>query len=532
MEFTLLDPSTVGFWSIVPPLVAIILALITKEVISSLIIGILAGTTIYTCFLHQPVIMVFRNILELMTSKIGANAPMVLFLALLGALVAVITSAGGSKAYGEWAFKKLKDRRSACFMTSLLGVIIFIDDYFNALTIGTVMRPVTEKFKISREKLSYFIDATAAPICIIAPISSWAAAVSGFIDGEDGLVLFVKAIPMNLYALLMLFMVFWISFRKKGDFGPMATVENQVCSGDGNQTDAGAELDENATVQVSSKGRVFDLVAPILVLIVLAILSMLYYGGFWDAPAEGVETRTLFRQISDAFGNTSSGPALALSSMGAIVYAFFQFVPRKVLSFTDFFAAITRGVKTMVPALIILTLAWTISGVCRDLLNTGAVVSHWVVVCRMPLMLIPTVLFIVAGLLSFSTGTSWGTFGILIPIGLSIAAEIDPGMNILVLSSILAGSVLGDHCSPISDTTILSSTGAGCNHISHVATQLPYALLVGFVCVIGYLVAGGLRQFGAVSWTVVGITWAVSFTLLIVLLIVLPMVWNGKSKKV
>ena len=527
MEFTVLDPSVSGFWSVIPPLVAIILALATKEVISSLIIGILAGTAIYTCFMHQPVIMVLQNTVGLMAVKIGENASMVLFMALLGALVSVITSAGGSKAYGEWAFRKLKGKRYASLMTALLGIIIFIDDYFNALTIGTVMRPVTDKFKISREKLSYFIDSTAAPVCIIAPISSWAAAVSGFIEGEDGLFLFIKAIPMNLYALLTIFMVFWIAFRQKGDYGPMAAAERAAAAADSPGDLEDVELDENAMADVSEKGHVLDLVLPILFLFAFSILSMLYYGGFWEVP-EGGETRSFVRQLSDAFGNTSAGPALALAGMCSIFVAFLQFVPRRVLSFHDFFDALTRGVKTMVPALIILTLAWTISGVCRDMLNTGEVVSHWVKMSKLSIGFVPVLLFVVAGALSFSTGTSWGTFGILIPIGLAISGAIDPTINNLVLSAILAGSVLGDHCSPISDTTILSSTGAGCFHINHVETQIPYALTTGAVCVIGYAIAGGLHESGLPYWSVTGISWAITFGLLTVLLIVLPIVWKGR----
>ncbi|MDD3242932.1 MAG: Na+/H+ antiporter NhaC family protein, partial [Eubacteriales bacterium] len=483
MDLTSID---VGFWSVVPPLIAIVLALLTKEVISSLIIGILSGACIYTIASGLGFVGIFQVTMSLMADKLGSNGSMILFLALLGALVAVITMAGGSRAYGEWASQKLKGRRSALLATSALGALIFVDDYFNCLTIGTVMRPVTDKFKISRAKLAYLIDATAAPICIIAPISSWAASViSQLTDaGVNGMETFVQTIPYNLYALLTIAMVVAVSVMKKADFGPMARFErNAVEKGDlHSRENPDTADDELQKVKISDKGKVWDLVVPIAVLIVLCILSMLYVGGYF-APGAGMT-------LADGFGNTDAGPALALGAFGALIFTFLYYRIRRVLSFKDFMGGITMGVKSMVPAFIILTLAWTISGVCRDLLNTGGYVGSLVKASQMPVALIPAIIFAIASVLSFSTGTSWGTFGILIPIVATVCQSTAPELMVVSLAATLAGSVLGDHCSPISDTTILSSTGAGCNHLDHVSTQLPYVLTVGVCCLVGYLVAG------------------------------------------
>ena len=476
----------VGFWSIIPPIIAIGLALVTKEVISSLVIGILSGTLIYslgttTGFL--PVVTKTANtMITLMADKMAENAALILFLALLGALVAVVTAAGGSRAYGEWASRKIKTRRGAQLATSALGALIFIDDYFNCLTVGTVMRPVTDKHRISHAKLAYLIDATAAPICIIAPVSSWAASVISQMGGTglDGMSAFIQTIPYNLYALLTIVMVVALSALNL-DFGPMEHREllaEKKGELDSAQEDTAGE--ELAGLEVSPKGKVYDLLIPIIALIIFSIFSMLYVGGYF----EGGMT------IAEGFGNTEAGPALALAGFGALVVAFFLFVPRRVLSFKKFMSGIGVGVKSMVPAFLILTLAWTISGVCRNLLNTGEYVGGLVAESNMPVALIPAIIFIVAGFLSFAMGTSWGTFGILIPIIAIVCAKVAPDLTIISLAATLAGSVFGDHCSPISDTTILSSTGASCNHIDHVSTQIPYALLAAGCCVIGYLVAG------------------------------------------
>lgn len=524
-----LNPDIVAYWSILPPVIAIVLALITKEVISSLIVGILSGTAIYAYFLPGGDVMtVFTAMMDLMYKKIGDNASMILFLALLGGLVAVITRAGGSRAYGDWAARRLNSRRGASLSTAFLGIIIFIDDYFNCLTVGTVMRPVTDKFKISREKLAYLIDATAAPVCIIAPISSWAASVISYFPDDtsmSGMEAFLRAVPMNLYAVLTLVMLFWVCLRKNADYGPMARAEARALSGAAPDDANPAEEtpDDEQKLTIIGRGGVLDLVIPIVALIILAVLSMLFIGGYWTAPAEGESAKTLFA----AFGDTDAGSALALASVGALLVAFCLFVPRRVVTFHGFFAGITAGIKTMVPALIILTLAWTISGVCRDLLMTGQYVAHLVETSNLAVALIPAIMFIVASLLAFSTGTSWGTFGILIPIIVAVCNAVEPSLTVTALSAILAGAVLGDHCSPISDTTILASTGARCRHIDHVSTQLPYVITVGAACVIGYLVAGVTRHMGYAAN--LGITLAVSLGVLIAMLIALPIFFGARK---
>lgn len=518
-----MDPINVGFLSIIPPIIAIGLALATKEVISSLIIGILSGTFIYALNTTSGILGVTVKTLDttmaLMSTKLSGNIPIVLFLAMLGALVVVITKAGGSKAYGEWASSKIKSRVGASLATSALGALIFIDDYFNCLTVGTVMKPVTDKHKISHAKLAYLIDATAAPVCIIAPISSWAASVISQMGdtGLNGMDSFIRSIPYNLYAILTIIMVIVVSCLQL-DFGLMEKFEynakvHGILDSESkiSSTDSNEELNQ---LRVSSKGRVFDLLIPIAALIVFSILSMLYIGGYF----EGGMT------LAEGFGNTDAGPALAISSFVSLIVAFFLFVPRKVLNFREFMDGIGQGVKSMVGAIIILTLAWTISGVCRDLLSTGEYVGDWVANSSMPTVLIPSIIFVVAGFLSFSMGTSWGTFGILIPIIATVCSRVAPELTIISLSATLAGSVLGDHCSPISDTTILSSTGAGCNHIDHVASQIPYALVAGICCIIGYLIAGLTQN--------LLLTLGVSILCLIAILSVLHNISIKKEKQV
>jgi len=512
-----------GIWSIVPPLLAITLALITKEVIFSLLVGIMSGSLIYSVLMGHGFLGIFTVTVDTMIGKLsdGDNIAIVLFLALLGSLVALVTKAGGSNAYGSWAAKKIKSQKSAGVLTVLLGLVIFIDDYFNCLTVGTVMRPVTDRFRMSKEKLAYLIDATAAPVCIIAPISSWAASVISYYPAESGMSgmqAFIGSIPMNLYAVLTIIMVFWVVLRKNGDFGPMAIAQRKMdeSGAGGNAVSAenvvsSTEPDELEKLNVSDKGKVYDLIIPAAFLVAFSIASMLWYGGYWDG-----EGKSLF----DAFGDTSAGPALALGGFGALIVAFFLFVFRKVISFKDFFTCIGIGIKSMVPAIIILTLAWTISGICRDLLNTGSYVAGLVEASSMPAAVIPAILFLVAAILSFATGTSWGTFGILIPIAITICNKVDPRYSVISLSAVLAGSVFGDHCSPISDTTILSSTGARCNHIDHVSTQIPYALTVAGVCFIGYLISGFTAPLG--FGTSILIVLPVSVALLLAALLVLP----------
>lgn len=503
----------VGFLSVLPPILAITLALITKEVISSLILGILSGTLIYSAYttngIFNIIIKTIDTTVALMSSKFAENVPIVIFLCLLGALVVVITKAGGSKAYGEWAIKKINSRVGAQLATSVLGIVIFIDDYFNCLTVGTVMRPVTDKHRISHAKLAYIIDSTAAPICIIAPVSSWAASVISQMGdtGLNGMEAFIQSIPYNLYAILTILMVILISTLNL-DFGPMAKFEEAAIK-DGNlnfsigNAPSMTSEDELSKLDVCEKGTVFDLIIPIAALIILSILSMLYIGGYF----EGGMT------VAEGFGNTDAGVALALSSFVSLMVAFILFIPRKVITFKGFMDGIGEGVKSMTGAIIILALAWTISGVCRNLLSTGEYVSHVVSSSNMPVALIPAIIFVVASFLSFSTGTSWGTFGILIPIIASICSEVAPHLMIISLSATLAGAVFGDHCSPISDTTILSSTGAACNHIDHVSSQIPYAVLVAACCFVGYIVAG--------VTTNLFLTLAVSIGLLLCAIIVL-----------
>ena len=457
-----------GWLSILPPLLAIVLALITKEVILSLSAGVLSGLIIYGAMGGLGPVQTLTLFPQMMAEQIGGNGTMLLFLALLGALVAVVTKAGGAAAYGRWARERIKSQRTGKVLTFLLGVIIFIDDYFNCLTVGTVMSPVTDKLGISRQKLAYLIDATAAPICIIAPVSSWAVAVASQV-GEGGFAAFVGAIPFNLYAILTIFFVLFTSLTGR-DFGPMAKAE------------AAAKVQEDAAEEAPATGaRMYDLILPVVVLIAASVLSMAYVGGFFA----GVP-------FTEAIGEDPT-LGLSLGALVALVFSFCLFVPRKLVSFRDFMGAITEGVKSMVPAMVILVLAWSLSSSCRYMLGTGDFVSGLVATSGMRLSLLPPIIFAVAAFLSFSTGTAWGTFGILLPIVIA-ACETDASLLPVAIGAVLAGSVFGDHCSPISDTTILSSAGAKCDHLSHVSTQIPYALFVAVCCFVGYILAGFVRS--------------------------------------
>ncbi len=476
-----MEPTFVGWLSLIPPLLAISLALITKEVISSLIMGILSGALIYSVASGlNPLLGTVKTTFELMVTRIDMK--ILLFLGLLGALVVVVTMAGGSRAYGRWVSAKIKNRHMAQLATAALGILIFIDDYFNCLTVGTVMKPLTDKHNVSRAKLAYIIDATAAPVCIIAPVSSWAAAVGSSVATtgafQSDIAAFVATIPYNLYALLSILMVI-ILCVKDLDFGPMAAKEQAARNGDLGDFDVNIE----DSFHISQGGRVFDMLIPVIALIIFSILAMLENGGYWGSdPA--------YHTIMAAFGNCSASDALVLGGFGALIVAFVLFIPRRLVTFHDFMSGIELGVKNMVPAYLILILAWTISGVCRDLLMTGEFVKSVVAASNITAAIIPALIFAVAAFLSFSMGTAWGTFGILIPIIIPVCTAIAPELMIVSLSATLAGSVFGDHCSPISDTTILSSTGAGCQHIEHVSTQLPYASVVAICCFIGYVVAG------------------------------------------
>ena len=458
-------------WSLLPPIIAIVLALITKEVYLSLFIGIVSGALLYTNF--SPIGTV-NAIFDMMSEKLGDswNIGILIFLVFLGIMVALMTKAGGSAAYGEWANRKIKSKKAASLATVGLGALIFVDDYFNCLTVGSVMRPVTDRFNISRAKLAYLIDATAAPVCIIAPVSSWAAAVSGYTSG-DGFQLFLQTIPFNLYALLTIVMVVYISISGF-DFGGMAQYEKKAMEGDifGGEEVTGEEIDSNPN------GKVIDLVLPVLALISFCVIGLVYTGGFFEGET-----------FINAFANCDAARGLVLGSFAALVFTFLLYIPRKVVSFREFADCIPQGFKMMVSAILILILAWSLGGFCSDRLAIGTFVEAALANSTLSVAILPAIFFAVATGLAFATGTSWGTFGILIPIATAIFPEGDP-MLVIAIASCLAGAVCGDHTSPISDTTIMASAGAQCNHVNHVSTQIPYAMVVAGACVVGYLVAG------------------------------------------
>ena len=466
-----------SFWALVPPIIAIALALITKEVYSSLFIGILTGALLYSGFSFEGTIThVFQDgIISVLSDS--WNVGILIFLVILGTMVALMNKAGGSAAFGRWASTKIKTRVGAQLATIALGVLIFIDDYFNCLTVGSVMRPVTDKHQVSRSKLAYLIDATAAPICIIAPISSWAAAVSGFVEGEDGLSLFINAIPFNFYALLTIVMMIGLVVMKT-DFGPMGVHERNAQKGDLFTTPdrpyAGAD-----TESVNSRGRVIDLVLPIVTLIVCCVIGMLYTGGFFSGVG-----------FVEAFAGSDASVGLVLGSFFALVITLVFYLARRVMSFNDCMGCIPEGFKAMVPAILILTFAWSLKAM-TDSLGAAAYVAGVVQSSAAGFMnFLPAIIFLIACGLAFATGTSWGTFGILIPIVVAAFQSTSYQMMIISISACMAGAVCGDHCSPISDTTIMASAGAQCNHVNHVSTQLPYALMVAAISFVTYIVAG------------------------------------------
>lgn len=474
-------------WSLFPPVIAIGLALITKEVYSSLFVGILSGGIIYAAASGTGFEGTFKAVVQdgLITNLSNAyNVGILVFLVVLGIIVVLMNKAGGSRAYGEWAAAHIRGRRGAALSTFFLGVLIFVDDYFNCLTVGSVMRPITDKHNISRSKLAYLIDSTAAPICIIAPISSWAAAVSGTVEGVNGISLFINTIPYNLYAFLTILMVIFISVSDT-DYGPMKIHEDNAKNGDIFTTKNNTY--EQDAQPVTERGRVIDLILPVAVLIVFCVVGMIYTGGFFS----GTDFVTAFANCDAAYG-------LSLGSISALIVIIAYYMFRRVLKFNECMDSIAAGFKQMVPAILILTFAWTLKTMTNHL-EAGAFVSGVVQSATALSVLLPVILFVVAIGLAFATGTSWGTYGILIPIVTSVfdaelanisqTGEI-PSMVIICISACLAGAVCGDHCSPISDTTIMASTGAQCDHVNHVSTQLPYALTVAAVCVVGYLLSG------------------------------------------
>ena len=470
------------FWSLVPPVVAIVLALITKEVYSSLFLGILVGGIFYSGFSFEGTVNhIFQNGFIGVLSD-SYNVGILVFLVILGSMVCLMNKAGGSAAFGRWANAHIKSRVGAQLATVALGVLIFIDDYFNCLTVGSVMRPVTDKQNISRAKLSYLIDATAAPVCIIAPISSWAAAVPGFVEGEDGFSIFVRAIPYNFYALLTI--VFMIALVvMKTDFGTMKTHELNALKGDIYTTPD--RPDENAENEITpnSRGTVLDLVIPIIALIVCCIIGMIYTGGFFSGTG-----------LIEAFSGCDASVGLAYGSFFGLIITIALYMIRRVLSFKDCMSCLPEGFKAMVPAILILTMAWSLKGM-TDSLGAAEFVAALTESSAQGFMnLLPAIIFVIACFLAFASGTSWGTFGILIPIVVEVFAGTNETMMIISISACMAGAVCGDHCSPISDTTIMASAGGQCNHINHVNTQLPYAVLVAAISFVTYVVAGFVQS--------------------------------------
>ena len=469
------------FWALVPPVVAIGLALITKEVYSSLFVGVLMGGILYSGFSFEGTIThIFEDGMISVLSD-SYNVGILIFLVILGAMVCLMNRAGGSAAFGQFAADHIKGRVGAELATILLGCLIFIDDYFNCLTVGSVMRPVTDKFKVSRAKLAYLIDATAAPICIIAPISSWAAAVTGFVEGEDGFSIFVRAIPYNFYAILTIVMMIGMVLLRT-EFGSMKFHEKNALKGD-LYTTPGRPYDTEKQPEVSVRGTVLDLLIPIISLIICCMIGMLYTGGFFS----GEDFVTAFSQSDASLG-------LTMGSFFGLLITIGLYQVRRVLKFSECMACIPEGFKSMVPAIMILSFAWTLKAMTDSL---GADVYVATVVAssaRSFLNFLPAIIFVVGCFLAFATGTSWGTFGILIPIVVAVFENSNPDLMIISISACMAGAVCGDHCSPISDTTIMASAGAQCEHVNHVTTQLPYAVTAAAVSFVSYIIAGFVQS--------------------------------------
>ncbi len=502
-------------WSLLPPVIAISLALITKEVYSSLFAGILSGALLYTGYAFEGTINHIFNTMvgytdenEQFVSGVltdSYNMGILIFLVMLGAMVALMNKAGGSKAFGNWAAEHIKSKAGAELATIALGVLIFVDDYFNCLTVGSVMRPVTDKFQVSRAKLAYLIDSTAAPVCILAPISSWAAAVSGFVEGENGLALFIKAIPYNFYALFTVAMMIALVVMK-ADYGPMAINEANAENGD-LMTIHDSSLKEEEP-DLDAKGTVLDLVLPVIALIVCCVIGMIWTGGFFKGE-----------NFIDAFANSDASIGLAVGSVFGILITLVLYLVRRVLTFTEFMACIPDGFKAMVPPILVLIFAWTLNSMTGSLgaadyvagiIQDNAAGFAWA---------LPAIIFAIAVGLAFATGTSWGTFGILIPIVVSAFQKSDPQLMLVAISACMAGGVCGDHCSPISDTTIMASAGAVCNHVNHVSTQLPYAMTVAAISFVTYLVAGLTKN------------WVISLPVGLVILIVCMLVLKNRTAK-
>ena len=508
------------FWALVPALIAIIVALISREVYVSLFIGIVLGALLITNF---NVLEAFPEIFRLFSEGVGFsivnpeesspyNFSILIFLVLLGILVVLLNKSGGAKAYGTWSSKTIKTRKGVMGATIGLGALISVDDYFNNLTVGSIMVPVTDDHKISRAKLAYLIDSIAAPICIICPLSSWAVAVSGVVSeqGLNGFSTFIRTIPFNLYALLTITML--VTLTVSGfDFGRMRKYENKALSGNDESMAADGSNDILLNLKISEKGRVFDLIIPIIVLIITSIFFMLYTGGLFSGEYT----------ILEAFGECDSGLSLCAGALCAIVTCAIMYLPRKLMNYKEFTSAFVEGFRSMVPAILILVLAWTLNNVCQDL-GIKIYVNEVISSSGISLNLVPAIFFLLALGLAFATGTSWGTFSILIPLAVTIVSS-DSTLTIIAIAAILSGAVCGDHVSPISDTTILASTGSKCNHIIHVNTQMPYAFLVAGVCFINYIIAGFTKN--------VYLTLLLSIVMLIGAIFLLYYLTKRKEKK-
>lgn len=505
------------FWSLVPPIVAIALALITKEVYSSLFIGIVIGGILYA--IGSPDYNLFEGTFRhvLYDGIIGNlsdsyNVGILVFLVILGAIVCLMNKSGGSAAFGRWAQEHIHSRVGAQLATVALGVLIFVDDYFNCLTVGSVMRPITEGHKVSKAKLAYLIDATAAPVCIIAPISSWAAAVSGFVGEGEGFKVFISAIPYNYYALLTLFFMIGITILRI-DYGPMKKhEENAILHNDIYTTPERPYADAEMEASDDGKGKVIDLVIPVIILIVFCIGGIMYSGGFFSGE----------NGFIDAFANSDAAAGLSLGSVLAMILIVIYFMFRRTIKFTEAMESIPDGFKAMVAAILILTMAWTIKTMTDSLGAAGYVAGLVESGAESFMNFLPAVVFLVGCGLAFATGTSWGTFGVLIPIVMAVFEGYDPTMEVISISACMAGAVMGDHCSPISDTTIMSSAGARCYHINHVSTQIPYACTVAAVSVVCYIIAGFVRN--------AAISLVIAFVLMALVLLILKKVFGTEEK--
>ena len=516
------------FWAFVPALCAIILALITKKVYLSLFFGILVGALFYN---NGNPLEAIGTIYTIMSEKVGGNVSIIAFLIVLGILVIMMQKSGGSLAYGNFASSKVKSKKAALCAASALGCLIFVDDYFNCLTVGSVMRPLTDKYKISHAKLAWIIDSTAAPICIIAPISSWAAAVSGELEG-NGLIVFIKTIPFNIYAIMTILMVFTFCIFKL-DFGKMR--KDEILAEDTNDLNGGIkeEIVISEEVEIKNKNpKVRDLVIPVIILILSCIGGMIYTGYCYDWESGILGSPIQSNNIIEAFSNCDAGLSLAIGSTIALIIISIYYLIRKSLSFEDIMESIPQGFKAMVPAILILTFAWCLSGVMGakgGYLDARSFVENTLTGINLG-WLFPAIFFVLACVIAFSTGTSWGTFGILIPIATAILGSSVTSLTLLTVSATLGGAVFGDHVSPISDTTILASTGANCNHLNHVRSQAPYAILVSIISFITYLIGGLLSNLNQVLLAFILII--IAIILFVVVCIFIKYLNNRKEKTV